>query len=116
VDNLWTTLVDIITYKIVQLTMESSLLELFVLFLIGLVAGGCGAMLESWTLVRGLRDVEWRLSDLEERLVRETRQRAGLIGREKKMEQLKLEEWARDQAPVPKAPIFSDWYKKKMTS
>jgi hypothetical protein len=98
----------------------TSLVAPFLFLLAGFFAGILGAALTKWTLVRFLRELEYRVADLEERVNREVKVRAGIKSREKAEtvdDWLKSDPLAQPAQPsTVQAPPFKDWYKKKMTS
>lgn len=98
----------------------SEILGFLLLSLCGFVAGYLGAMLKFWGLRRVSIDLSFRMEELEGRLLREIKARAGDAGRRAKDDQRRLEDWAREtaEAPAPAggvvAPAFKDWFKSKM--
>ena len=84
----------------------------------GGVGGLCLAMIAKWGQTRFLVELEYRLDDLEGRVTREVKIRAGAKGTEARNKADDLVTWAKDQAPqgnvVPQN--FMDWRKSKMVS
>jgi hypothetical protein len=95
----------------------SFLAESFLLILCGLLAGTVGAALTHWNILRVLRMLEYRLEDLDGRVVREVKIRASEKSREVKGADKNLELWAAEQKPDTsiKAPSFMDWRQSKMS-
>lgn len=72
------------------------------LFILGGILGGvCGAALTYWGLERLLVTLSYRLTDLEDRLIREIKARAGHISQDRKKEVDKIVEWAEEQVKLP---------------
>jgi len=95
----------------------NGIFEITVLILCGILAGAVGAAVTNWTLLRFLRQLEYRVEDLEVRVIRETKIRAGAKGMEAKDQDKRLEQWAQEQVPAqPAVPNYVDWRKSKMVS
>lgn len=99
--------------------MDTFLLILLVISC-SFVAAVCATLLVHWTLVRLLRELEYRQTDLEGRLLREVKVRAGTVSREKRDTEEKLEQWAQEQKQAGPAGLghpglsYTDWVRGKM--
>lgn len=84
----------------------------------GALAGACLALLSKWGQTRFLVELEYRITDLEGRVNREVKIRAGAKGVEAKNKADDLVEWAKEQAVPEKAVSsnFMDWRRAKMVS
>jgi len=84
----------------------------------GGVAGLCVAVLAKWAQTRYLVELEYRIDDLEGRVTREVKIRAGAKGLEAKGKVDDLVTWAKDNTAQPNvAPQnFADWRKSKMVT
>jgi len=84
------------------------------------VAGWCGGALKLWALRRTTLDLDYRLSDLEGRVVREVKIRAGAKGQEAKQSDQDLKQWAIEAvgtSPQPTGPTLKplhEWRRDKM--
>jgi len=88
------------------------------LFILGGILGGvCGAALTYWGLERLLVTLSYRLADLEDRLIREVKARAGQISQDKKKGEDKIVQWAENEMNVSKAaaPSLPAWQRKFMS-
>lgn len=92
----------------------SQVIIVSLLILCGLLAGTVGAALTHWSLIRALRMLEYRLEDLDGRVVREVKIRASEKSREVVNADKKLEEWARETKVDPPVPNYADWRRSKM--
>lgn len=93
-------------------------LAVFLVVACGLGAGALGGALTYWALLRLLRMLEYRLSDVEERVVREVKIRAAEKSLQNRKQETGLEEWAKNEVDKTQAkPVstFTDWYKSRMT-
>jgi len=97
------------------------ILAYFLLVLLCIGAGVCGAAVWTWGLRRTVTDCQLRIEDLEERTLSEIRKRVGAVGREKIAAEKNLEIWAQEQKTAPataKTPVLKplmEWRKDKMT-
>lgn len=101
------------------MTPTSSIFFAYILpFLCGLVGGLCAATVHKWSQTRFLVELEYRLDDIEGRVSREVKIRAGAKGTEARLKQDDLVEWAKDHAAQPNlAPgNFVDWRRSKMVA
>lgn len=85
-------------------------------FVCGGIGGACLAVLTKWGQTRFIVELEYRLDDLEGRVNREVKIRAGAKGTEARNKADDLVEWAKDQQPQPNVPglNYLDWRKSKM--
>lgn len=99
-------------------TTQWVLFAIIVPSLSGGVAGLCLAVLAKWAQTRYLVELEYRLDDLESRVTREVKIRAGAKGTEARNKADDLIEWAKNNSTQPNlAPQnFVDWRRSKMTS
>lgn len=87
-------------------------------FFCGLVGGLCAATVHKWSQTRFLVELEYRLDDIEGRVSREVKIRAGAKGTEARLKADDLVTWAQENA----APAnlgqqnFKDWRLSKMVS
>ncbi len=83
-------------------------------------AGWIGGYLKSWGLVRVSVDLDYRLTDLEGRVNREVKIRAGQETQRKRNVDQDLQNWAVEAAGKPEKPQgvsvlpFPEWYRSKM--
>ncbi len=84
------------------------------------VAGWLGLTAKNRALTRDSADLDYRLTDLEGRVLRETRIRAGSKGQEAKQTDQALLEWAKEQTDAvvhPATPTLKplhEWRRDKM--
>jgi len=85
------------------------------------VAGWLGQVAKSRALTRDTADIDYRLADLEGRVVREVKIRAGRAGQEALQSDKDLKQWAIDAvgtSPAPTTPALKplhEWRREKMT-
>lgn len=95
---------------------SSYIFAILVPIICGALAGLCAAVLHKWTQTRFLVELEYRLDDIEGRVNREVKIRAGAKGTEARKQTDDLVEWAKDNTPqanlVPQN--FKDWRLSKM--
>lgn len=65
------------------------------------IAGYCGGAFKVWALRRTTLDIDYRLSDLEGRVVREVKIRAGSAGQKALKEDQALLDWAKENTETP---------------
>jgi hypothetical protein len=93
---------------------------IFLVFFGSFVGGICGSYIFSWDTRRLLASLQYSVEDLEGRVVREVKIRAGTKARQAEKEDENLAMWAADElrreGPKESAtvPPLSEWYKKKM--
>lgn len=87
-------------------------------FCCGGVGGLCLAVVHKWGQTRHIVELEYRLDDLEGRVTREVKIRAGAKGTEARNKADDLVEWAKNNTPEPALgkQNFVDWRKSKMVS
>lgn len=85
-------------------------------FVVGLIAGVCGAVLKSWVYIKFLTDLEYRLAECEGRVNRETKKRAQEMSVTSRKGDDDLVTWAKDNAARPNVGQldFAKWRKDKM--
>lgn len=96
------------------------LLFIFVLLSCSAIVGYAASAVHNWGQGRKLVDLEFRVTDLERRVLAEVKARAALLSLRKQDKDRELEEWAVQQPATP-APTgspsvgsFKDWYQSKM--
>jgi hypothetical protein len=100
--------------------VESAIFVLIVSIFCSAVAGGVAAWLFTWGLWRSYLDLQYRVEDLEGRVVREVKIRAGEKSRLGRESDEKLDKWAAEQreasSPLPQSSMKSlmDWRRDKM--
>ena len=94
------------------------LTAVFLPFCCGGIGGVCLAVVHKWGQTRHIVELEYRLDDLEGRVTREVKIRAGAKGTEARNKSDDLIEWAKTNSPQPNLvpQNFVDWRKSKMTS
>lgn len=99
--------------------MEWWFFALFVPFLGGFAGGALSTLLIRWTLHRAALDLDYRLSDLEGRVNREVKIRAGVQTANKKkfeeeiLEKISQESKAQNQTGVGPSPNLASWIQSK---
>lgn len=98
-------------------TTSWALYAILVPSLCAFIVSVCVAVATKWAQVRFLMELEYRLADVEARVNREVKIRAGAKGTESRNQSDALVEWAKDNASQGNVGQgnFKDWYHGKMT-